>query len=250
MVMNGRSGSTGNEEDYKFTGKERDTETGLDYFGARYYDSKIGRWLSVDPLADKSPGVSPYAYSLNNPLNYVDPDGKFPLLTRLAQWLSSPNGQRVVQKVNRFGKNLASRSYWNREWKGFSQKVQNLPSRISNDASRVFNSAKNLLSSSSNRVINTTGRQLQRKFNHANDFGISGNYNKENATKFGEAITKHINTSGVKVIEGTYRGDKVTHYFNPKTKLNVIVNPDGNFVSGWKLGKEQIENVLKHGGLN
>jgi RHS repeat-associated protein len=62
---------------YKFTEKERDTETGYDYFGARFYDSRLGRWLSVDPLADKYPGWSPYNYCLNNPLKYVDPDGRF-----------------------------------------------------------------------------------------------------------------------------------------------------------------------------
>ncbi|HLN34652.1 MAG TPA: RHS repeat-associated core domain-containing protein [Nitrososphaeraceae archaeon] len=61
---------------YKFTQKERDTETNLDYFGARYYDSEIGRWLSPDPLADKYPGWSPYNYCLNNPVNLVDPDGR------------------------------------------------------------------------------------------------------------------------------------------------------------------------------
>ncbi|HEX2868063.1 MAG TPA: RHS repeat-associated core domain-containing protein [Ignavibacteriales bacterium] len=60
---------------YKFTGKERDSETGLDYFGARYYDSKICRWMSVDPLADLNPGISPYAYCHNDPINRIDPDG-------------------------------------------------------------------------------------------------------------------------------------------------------------------------------
>ncbi|HEX2868061.1 MAG TPA: RHS repeat-associated core domain-containing protein [Ignavibacteriales bacterium] len=61
---------------YKFTAKERDSETGLDYFGARYYDSKIGRWMSVDPLAEKYPGLSPYNYCADNPLIYFDPDGR------------------------------------------------------------------------------------------------------------------------------------------------------------------------------
>ena len=46
------------------------------YFGARYYDPAIGRWLSVDPLAEKYPGISSYAFALNNPIKYYDPDGK------------------------------------------------------------------------------------------------------------------------------------------------------------------------------
>jgi RHS repeat-associated protein len=57
---------------YKFTGKERDEETGLDYFGARYYSSDLSVWLSVDPLAFKYPGISPYAYVFNNPIMYID----------------------------------------------------------------------------------------------------------------------------------------------------------------------------------
>jgi RHS repeat-associated protein len=63
---------------YKFTGKERDNETGYDYFGSRFYDSQLGRWLSVDPLADKYPGWSPYNYCLNNPIKLIDDDGRGP----------------------------------------------------------------------------------------------------------------------------------------------------------------------------
>lgn len=72
-VIQGRSFVSGGlNEKYKFTGKERDTETNYDYFGARFYDSELGRWLSVDPLAELSPGFSPYNYVLNNPLIYID----------------------------------------------------------------------------------------------------------------------------------------------------------------------------------
>ena len=60
-----------------FTGKERDSETGFSYFGARFYDSDLMTgWLSVDPLADKYPGLSPYAYCAWNPVKLVDPDGR------------------------------------------------------------------------------------------------------------------------------------------------------------------------------
>ena len=59
------------------TGKERDSETGFSYFGARYYDSDLMTgWLSVDPMADKYPSLSPYAYCGWNPVKLVDPDGE------------------------------------------------------------------------------------------------------------------------------------------------------------------------------
>ncbi len=59
----------------KFTGKERDKESGLDYFGARYYDSKYVLWMSVDPMASSRPGLSPYNYCQNNPIARIDPTG-------------------------------------------------------------------------------------------------------------------------------------------------------------------------------
>ena len=59
-----------------FTGKERDEETGYGYFGARYMDHELmTMWLSVDPLADKYPSISPYAYCAWTPIRLVDPDG-------------------------------------------------------------------------------------------------------------------------------------------------------------------------------
>ena len=59
-----------------FTGKERDSETGFSYFGARYYDSDLMTgWLSVDPLADDFSNISPYNYCNWNPVKLKDPDG-------------------------------------------------------------------------------------------------------------------------------------------------------------------------------
>jgi len=61
---------------YTFSAKEKDIETGYSYFGARYYTSDLSIWLSVDPLSDKYPSMSPYNYCANNPVILVDPDGE------------------------------------------------------------------------------------------------------------------------------------------------------------------------------
>ena len=61
---------------YTFSAKEKDPETGLTYFGSRYYSSDLSIWLSVDPMASKYPGLSPYVYCADNPVKLVDPNGE------------------------------------------------------------------------------------------------------------------------------------------------------------------------------
>ena len=61
---------------HTFSAKEKDSETGLSYFGSRYYSSDLSIWLSVDPMSDKYPSLSPYVYCANNPIKLVDPNGE------------------------------------------------------------------------------------------------------------------------------------------------------------------------------
>ncbi len=77
------SGAEGHEQNtasyhspYTFSGKERDVETSLSYFGARYYEAGLSVWLSVDPMSDKYPSLSAYNYCALNPVMLVDPDGR------------------------------------------------------------------------------------------------------------------------------------------------------------------------------
>jgi RHS repeat-associated protein len=65
-----------NENIFMNTSKELDNETSYTYFGARYYDSELSVWLSVDPMSDKYPSLSPYCYSADNPVVLVDPNGE------------------------------------------------------------------------------------------------------------------------------------------------------------------------------
>jgi RHS repeat-associated protein len=67
----------------KFTGKERDSEFGLDNFGARYLTSSMGRWMSPDAInltdervQNPANTLNKHVYGGNNPLKYVDPDGR------------------------------------------------------------------------------------------------------------------------------------------------------------------------------
>lgn len=66
---------------FVFNGKEKDYESGFHYYGARYHWSEVlTGWLSVDPLADKYPNISPYNYCMWNPIKLADPNGEKPRL--------------------------------------------------------------------------------------------------------------------------------------------------------------------------
>src|SRR5262249_22746717 len=82
-IRSASNGYSGDSVRQKFTSKERDSETGLDYFGARYFASLQGRFLSVDPSSVSIALGDPqswnrYTYVLNNPLKYIDKNGKWP----------------------------------------------------------------------------------------------------------------------------------------------------------------------------
>ena len=104
----------GYDERYKFTGKERDAETGYDYFGARYYAPLLLHWTTVDPLADKYPGISPYAYCNWNPLNRIDPDGRRPVYSTDGEFLGTDDsglqGQALIMDSKLFKQNMSNES--------------------------------------------------------------------------------------------------------------------------------------------
>ena len=106
--------ATGYSERFKFTGKERDSESGYDYFGARYYSSTLPTWLSVDPLSDKYPHISPYAYCAWNPINKIDPDGKDDVFSENGHYLRRiDNGTDFTMIEDRAGnlKNITNYDY-------------------------------------------------------------------------------------------------------------------------------------------
>jgi RHS repeat-associated protein len=99
-------GSTPTE--HLFTGKERDTESGNDYFGARYYSSSMGRWTSPDTdfnlkrILPNPQRWNRYAYVINSPLILVDPNGLTDIYVFL-NYLHDPDSAKVIDYMNRHG---------------------------------------------------------------------------------------------------------------------------------------------------
>jgi RHS repeat-associated protein len=96
----GRNNQWGPQSDsinQKFTAKERDAETGLDYFGARYYGGALGRFTSADPKTFSKPTIenpqkwNKYAYVLNNPRSLIDPDGREELSIQYRAFIPQSN---------------------------------------------------------------------------------------------------------------------------------------------------------------
>ena len=94
------------------------TGTGLYYYGARYYDPRTSIWLSTDPLQEKNPNISTYAYCNLNPVNYVDPTG-------MLAWEPDGDGKLIAQEGDNFstlktylstiygGENMIAPDEWN-----------------------------------------------------------------------------------------------------------------------------------------
>ena len=96
---------------YLFNAKEFDEETGLYYYGARYYEPRLSLWMSTDMLSELFPQVTAYCYTDNNPIKYKDPDGnrKWPVNTTYkgaSRHIDSWYGPRNISYGSKFHRGL------------------------------------------------------------------------------------------------------------------------------------------------
>lgn len=198
---------------YKFSGKELDTETGYSYFGARYLDSDLSIWLSVDPMADKYPGLSPYNYCANNPVMLRDPDGRV---------IVDPRNGRQVARVNG-------------EWKTIK--------RYNKNGNAVYGNVSNKFVSSSQPVLDDmistqAGMDIYNAFQETPTdvaFDKHDSYNLE-------ALRLYPSNSKFSPASGKYRTDKNGNY-----KGRMIVTPDIDAIkaSAAKDGIDYMEKFLQ-----
>lgn len=160
--------------------------------------------------------------------------------------VSAPVGRGVAHAYD--GEGSGGGSTADAKFRGLAISLSGVPSGLATPTTVEPDSVAANTADKVTNVLISAPRQLQAKFKHAADFGVTGNYSKANGAQFNAAIQEHINAAGTQSIRGTYRGDAVTHFVDPQTGLNVI-SRDGTFVSGWRLNPDQLANVLRNGSL-
>ncbi|HEY6872131.1 MAG TPA: RHS repeat-associated core domain-containing protein [Geobacteraceae bacterium] len=188
---------------YQFTGKELDPETGLYYFGARYYEPVISRWISADPIdryhpASPTLGLSLYQYALHNPLKFLDPTGysedeSQSVWSKLANWYQTKK-QEIKESIQgasisvgtQATQDAAARRGYN---KGAAKLRQEDP-RASAERSRLRTEARKV-SSPTGKVVAETMRpssQSPRPGGRVNVTNSSVNKSMEVAGKAGPVL--------------------------------------------------------------
>ena len=127
LLMPGHTYQSGSETKEKFTGKELDAETGLNYHGGRFYWLAGGRWFVVDPLMEKYPSLSLYQYSFNNPILFFDPNGLEPILVSKLWYIFTPHEYLSENEKTQWYNRLetAKLYYYNMGYSGIAEWISN-----------------------------------------------------------------------------------------------------------------------------
>ena len=236
-----------------FTGHVHDSDTALIQMQQRYYDPIAGRFLSVDPVvtdANTGGSFNRYAYVGNNPYGFTDPTGR-----------SRVGAESSLSRRYEYGDGPAVGSGGERDEENsraqiiqYQHRVGQLAKDLLERVEQVFELAVGVggwlkAAKGAAQGLGFARSQLQHGFKHAKDFGVSGSANNKTLSEFSSALQSHVDAAGTRAIQGTYRGNPVTHHLDPGTGLNVIRDSSGNFLSGWKLSPQQLQHVLTTGKL-
>ena len=207
--------ATNNVQPYKYNGKEFDNKNGLNWYdyGARHYDAALGRFVSVDPLAEKYLSTSPYGYCLNNPIMYIDPEGGYVVAASGAE-------QKMI--LNTLPKDLQRYVVFDRRGYINQEIIKDVRTSSLN-----FNSLKAMVLSET-----TVEVKLDNKFTYSDEFG---NIKESEMPYFGvdEEFVGNNSGKGVGTSTGetgflgkTLFPDKAGLQNSPNSNIKIIVNSE------------------------
>jgi len=238
MLTVGRSWSGGSEYRYGFNGKEQDDETaGNDVavdFGARIYDGRLGRWLSVDPLQKKYADLSSYCFVGNMPIIATDPTGKFIIVQ--GKIIGEDGKERIVDYQYEYQESRQ----WNDDTPVFvKQTFEALDKLYSENAMEV--SLPPVAGSDQPTTLNALTTIIEDTESHLRiEEGINGGGN---------------NTSGPSTDDGTYQTDvSAVSTFNPVNGIIFRKTEDAQLYESHKtaetipdnLGRNSPTSILGH----
>jgi RHS repeat-associated protein len=196
----GRSETEVSLKRYKYCGKERDEQTGFYYYGMRYYAGWLCRFVSVDPMASEYYSLSPYGYCANNPIKYIDPDGRDPIYAQ--------NFWGKVKLIGDDGKNNTG-----------SYLVRGSVARDVKAATKAGNFYTGNLSESKNVMHIPTG-QIQQDVQQTATATINSGTSPETRVENGGH---------------TLKGDKTARIWDVGTTMQTQILPDGSTEQRWSI---------------
>ena len=216
---NAGNNGTSTENRYRYNGKELNEALGLYDYGARWYDPATARWLQIDPLADQYAAYSPYNYTMNNPIRFIDPNGMYVEEGSRKEW------DRQTKMVENRRDQLQSRSdklHARAESKGWSQskldrKLGDVESRISSLTGTINTFAEVELSQQGYSLSSITGEVGDTRFDPSSgniviEFGTTSNFVHEvtHAGQFESGDIGFSSASGATYLQDV--GDEVGAY--------------------------------------
>jgi RHS repeat-associated protein len=205
---------------YLYNGKELDEETGLYYYGARYYDARISVWLGVDPLAEKYSGINSYAYVFNNPLRYIDPTG-------MEGEEGSSRNQRRQAKINaKIDKLRDEMNNFNEGVKQGKYTQQEIESNVSNFGNQANNLIKKFsrLNGSKSSSLTDQKNSLKLNFTGGIGYGTANDNRNFNLNKDDIFSTAYLYVNSLRNKDGQSIPNNAIIL---STSLNIDINMQG-----------------------
>jgi RHS repeat-associated protein len=203
----GRSLTETSLKRYKYVGKERDEETGLYYYGARYYAAWLCRFVSVDPIQFDYPELTPYQYASNRPVTMIDIDGLEAAQPYITEPVSTYYSNAYIETGKRFEAAMAKKienqkaaDEFNKKYGFVQQNLKNIPAK---PVQPGFQVARKVFSNTS-----TAGSAIQlthQSFNNNWVSGSGGNYFKTfNDPTLKLSGKKMLNSNGIYEMRGNF----------------------------------------------